>query len=73
MPRQSELRFTFEPLQGDVFEVVEFTLEEGLSQPFKIRREDEWKAPLCTTPNIDNPLIATMFDPQGDHSACWVH
>ena len=36
MPRQSDLRFTFEPLQGDAFEVVEFKLEEGLSQPFKL-------------------------------------
>ncbi|WP_324832180.1 type VI secretion system Vgr family protein [Pseudomonas saxonica] len=39
MPRQSELRFTFEPLQGDAFEVVEFTLEEGLSQPFTLSLE----------------------------------
>lgn len=39
MPRQSDLRFTFEPLQGDVFEVVEFTFEEGLSQPFKLSLE----------------------------------
>ncbi|WP_407730278.1 type VI secretion system Vgr family protein [Pseudomonas helleri] len=36
MPRQSDLRFTFEPLQGDAFEVVAFKLEEGLSQPFKL-------------------------------------
>ena len=36
MPRKSDLRFTFEPLKGDAFEVVSFTLEEGLSQPFKL-------------------------------------
>ncbi|WP_411389234.1 type VI secretion system Vgr family protein [Pseudomonas sp. MPB23] len=36
MPRQSDLRYTFEPLRGDPFEVVSFTLEEGLSQPFKL-------------------------------------
>ncbi|POA16943.1 hypothetical protein C1886_24500 [Pseudomonas sp. FW300-N1A1] len=36
MPRQSDLRFTFELLQGDAFEVVEFELEEALSQPFKL-------------------------------------
>jgi type VI secretion system secreted protein VgrG len=36
MPRQSDLRFTFEPLKGDPFEVASFTLEEGLSQPFKL-------------------------------------
>ena len=39
MPRQSDLRFTFEPLQGDTFDVVSFTLEEGLSQPFKLELE----------------------------------
>ena len=39
MPRQSELRFTFEPLKGDPFEVVSFTLNEGLSQPFKLELE----------------------------------
>ncbi|KRP74081.1 type VI secretion protein VgrG [Pseudomonas paralactis] len=36
MPRQSDMRFTFEPLKGDAFDVVSFTLEEGLSQPFKL-------------------------------------
>ncbi|SCZ39184.1 MULTISPECIES: type VI secretion system Vgr family protein [Pseudomonas] len=39
MPRQSDLRFTFEPLKGDPFEVVSFTLQEGLSQPFKLELE----------------------------------
>ncbi|UVH53213.1 type VI secretion system tip protein TssI/VgrG [Pseudomonas sp. CBSPBW29] len=39
MPRQSDLRYTFEPLRGDPFEVVSFTLEEGLSQPFKLTLE----------------------------------
>ncbi|MDY4298822.1 type VI secretion system tip protein TssI/VgrG [Pseudomonas salmasensis] len=39
MPRQSDLRFTFEPLKGDAFDVVSFTLEEGLSQPFKLQLE----------------------------------
>ncbi|WP_439855824.1 type VI secretion system Vgr family protein [Pseudomonas yamanorum] len=39
MPRQSDLRYTFTPLRGDPFEVVSFTLEEGLSQPFKLTLE----------------------------------
>ncbi len=39
MPRQSDLRYTFEPLRGDPFEVVSFPLEEGLSQPFKLELE----------------------------------
>ncbi|VVN92400.1 hypothetical protein [Pseudomonas fluorescens] len=36
MPRQSDLRFTFEPACGAAFKVIEFTLVEGLSQPFKL-------------------------------------
>ncbi|MCF5786046.1 MULTISPECIES: type VI secretion system Vgr family protein, partial [Pseudomonas] len=39
MPRQSDLRYTFQPLRGDPFEVVSFALEEGLSQPFKLELE----------------------------------
>ncbi|TWR97845.1 contractile injection system protein, VgrG/Pvc8 family, partial [Pseudomonas extremaustralis] len=39
MPRQSDLHYTFKPLRGDPFEVVAFTLEEGLSQPFKLELE----------------------------------
>lgn len=39
MPRQSDLRYTFEPLRGDPFEVVSFTLEEGLSRPFLLKLE----------------------------------
>ena len=39
MPRQSDLRFTFEPLKGDAFDVVSFKLDESLSQPFKLTLE----------------------------------
>ncbi|MDO4236503.1 MULTISPECIES: type VI secretion system Vgr family protein [Pseudomonas] len=39
MPRQSDLRYTFVPLKDDAFEVVSFTLEEGLSEPFKLTLE----------------------------------
>ena len=39
MPRQCDLRFTFAPLKGDAFDVVSFSLEEGLSQPFKLELE----------------------------------
>jgi type VI secretion system secreted protein VgrG len=37
MPRQSDLRFTFAVLGGEAapaFEVIEFDLEEGLSETF---------------------------------------
>ncbi|RTY59437.1 type VI secretion system tip protein VgrG, partial [Pseudomonas veronii] len=39
MPRQSDLRFTFEPLKGDAFDVISFKLDESLSQPFKLTLE----------------------------------
>lgn len=34
MPRQTDLRYTFEPAGGGDFDVVAFTLSEGLSEPF---------------------------------------
>ncbi|MDQ0980874.1 type VI secretion system Vgr family protein [Pseudomonas synxantha] len=39
MPRQNDLRFTFEPLKGDAFDIISFSLQEGLSQPFKLTLE----------------------------------
>jgi len=39
VPRQSDLRFTFEPLKGDAFDVISFKLDESLSQPFKLTLE----------------------------------
>ena len=39
MPRQCDLRFTFAPLKGDAFDGVSFSLEEGLSQQFKLELE----------------------------------
>nr|WP_241188900.1 type VI secretion system tip protein TssI/VgrG [Pseudomonas orientalis] len=39
MPRQNDLRFTFDPLKGDAFDVVSFTLDESLSNPFTLTLE----------------------------------
>ncbi|SMF47638.1 type VI secretion system secreted protein VgrG [Pseudomonas sp. LAIL14HWK12:I11] len=37
MPSQSDLRYSFQALVGDAeFEVVSFTLTEGISQPFAL-------------------------------------
>lgn len=50
MPRQSDLRYAFEPLRGDLFELVWFTLEEGLCNPLNSNRC--WSAiipPLTST------------------------
>ena len=70
MPRQSDLRFTFEPVQGDAFEVVEFTLIDGpqiatvVGSPGEEIYCDEWDWVKVSFPwNRDNP--------QDDHSSCW--
>ncbi|CAG9226210.1 VgrG protein [Paraburkholderia tropica] len=39
MPRQSDMRFTFESTSSAHFEVVEFDLTEGLSESFKLTAE----------------------------------
>ena len=40
MYRQSDLRFSFQPLAGDhEFEVVSFELDEAISAPFQLRLE----------------------------------
>ena len=40
MPSQSDLRFTFQPLVGQVeFEVVSFELDEAISTPFQLNLE----------------------------------
>ena len=37
MPSQSDLRYSFQPLVGNAaFEVVSFSLKEGISQPFEL-------------------------------------
>ncbi|MCV9920357.1 hypothetical protein OIU19_16320 [Pseudomonas sp. BT-42-2] len=48
MPRQSNLRYSVQPLVGDAaFEVVSFTLDEALSTPFKLNLElvPRWPRP----------------------------
>ncbi|MNF60826.1 hypothetical protein D3C84_424490 [compost metagenome] len=61
MPRQSDLRFTFEPLQGDAFEVVEFELEEGLSRPFKLTLDLASHDPAIDFNRVlDLPALTTL-------------
>ena len=40
MYRQSDLRFSFQPLAGDIqFEVISFELDEAISAPFQLKLE----------------------------------
>lgn len=72
MPRQSDLRFTFEPVQGDAFEVIEFTLEEGLSQPFILNLELASHDPAVDFNRVlDLPALLTLW--RGDTPVRYVH
>lgn len=72
MPRQSDLRFTFEPLQGDAFEVVEFHLEEGLSQPFRLGLELASHDPAIDFNRVlDLAALFTIW--RGDTPVRYVH
>ncbi|CAK9889634.1 MULTISPECIES: type VI secretion system Vgr family protein [Pseudomonas] len=72
MPRQSDLRFTFEPLQGDAFEVVEFRLEEGLSQPFHLSLELASHDPAIDFNRVlDLAALFTIW--RGDTPVRYVH
>ncbi|MEG0860158.1 MAG: type VI secretion system tip protein TssI/VgrG [Pseudomonas sp.] len=72
MPRQSDLRFTFEPVQGDAFEVIEFTLEEGLSQPFILNLELASHDPAIDFNRVlDLPALFTLW--RGDTPVRYVH
>ncbi|QXI30125.1 type VI secretion system Vgr family protein [Pseudomonas vanderleydeniana] len=62
MPRQSDLRFTFVPQQGDVLEVVSFELEEGLSRPFALTLELVSRDPAIDFNRIlDLPALFTIW------------
>ncbi|POA16717.1 type VI secretion system tip protein VgrG, partial [Pseudomonas sp. FW300-N1A1] len=72
MPRQSDLRFTFEPLQGDAFEVVEFELEEGLSRPFKLTLDLASHDPAIDFSRVlDLPALFTLW--RGETAVRYVH
>ncbi|MBF8720370.1 type VI secretion system Vgr family protein [Pseudomonas guariconensis] len=63
MPSQSDLHFSFQPLVGSAtFEVVSFTLDEGLSTPFELHLE------LVSTEDdvdfgqlLDQPVLFTLW------------
>ncbi|MNJ06268.1 hypothetical protein D3C77_03500 [compost metagenome] len=63
MPRQSDLRFTFQPLASEAqFEVIDFDLEEGLSQPFRLALTLSSHDPdIAFAGLLDNPARFTLW------------
>jgi type VI secretion system secreted protein VgrG len=73
MPRHSNLRFTFRPEAGPVaFDVIDFTLIEGLSQPFRLRLNLSSHDPdIDFTELLDNAALFTLW--HGDTAVRHVH
>lgn len=73
MPRQSELRFSFKSLAGKAaFEVVSFTLEEGISTPFKLSLElASEDGNIEFGELLDQPGLFTLWD--GEQPVRYVH
>lgn len=72
MPSQPDVRFTFEPTCGAAFEVISFTLEEGLSQPFKLQLElASHDAALDFGTLLDKPAVFTLW--HGETPVRYVH
>jgi type VI secretion system secreted protein VgrG len=64
MPRQSDLHYSFQPLLGDAqFEVVSFTLNEGISQPFSLELElISFQDDIDFGQLLDQPVLFTLWD-----------
>ncbi|MFJ4384779.1 type VI secretion system Vgr family protein [Pseudomonas sp. NPDC089408] len=63
MPTQSDLRFTFEPLVGQLeFEVVSFTLDEAISSPFQLKLElVSFEGDVDFGQLLDKPVLFTLW------------
>ncbi|MFD4841161.1 type VI secretion system tip protein TssI/VgrG [Achromobacter sp. NPDC058515] len=73
MPRLSDVRFTFTPAAAGVdFEVVEFTLDEALSETFLLRVElSSFDAAVDFGALLDQPALFTIW--RGDTPVRHVH
>jgi uncharacterized protein involved in type VI secretion and phage assembly len=72
MPRQSTLRYTFTTAAGRAFDVVEFTLHEALSEPFRLAVElASADASVAFDEVIDREATLTIW--HGDVVARHVH
>jgi type VI secretion system secreted protein VgrG len=72
MPRQSDLRFTFEPASGAAFDVVKFILKEALSETFKLEL-DLSSSDLAVDfgSMLDQPALFTIR--RGENPVRYVH
>ena len=73
MPRLSDMRFTFSPSATGVdFEVIEFTLDEALSETFLLRVElSSFDAAVDFGAMLDQPALFTIW--RGDSPVRHVH
>ncbi|WP_426935003.1 type VI secretion system Vgr family protein [Pseudomonas fulva] len=73
MPRQSDLRYSFQPLVGDAeFEVVSFTLKEGISQPFTLELQlISHEQDIDFGHLLDKPVLFTLWN--GARPVRYVH
>ena len=73
MPSQSDLRFTFQPLVGQVeFEVVSFELDEAVSTPFQLSLElVSYQDDVDFGQLLDKPVLFTLW--RGDRPLRYVH
>ncbi|RCL21387.1 type VI secretion system tip protein VgrG [Pseudomonas sp. AFG_SD02_1510_Pfu_092] len=63
MYRQSDLRFSFQPLAGDLeFEVVSFELDEAISAPFQLKLElISYEDEVDFGQLLDKPVLFTIW------------
>ncbi|MFJ4345553.1 type VI secretion system Vgr family protein [Pseudomonas sp. NPDC089401] len=73
MPRQSDLRYSFEPLAARIdLEVVSFELLEALSEPFQLKLElISFDDDIDFGQLLDKPALFTIYN--GDRPVRYVH
>ncbi|MBA6109773.1 type VI secretion system tip protein VgrG [Pseudomonas asiatica] len=73
MPSQSDLRFTFQPLAGQIdFEVVSFELDEMISSPFQLKLElSSFEDEVDFGQLLDQPVLFTIW--RGERPLRYVH
>ncbi|GLO53823.1 hypothetical protein PPUN110474_52240 [Pseudomonas putida] len=73
MPSQSDLRFTFQPLAGQIdFEVVSFELDEVISSPFQLKLElISFEDEVDFGQLLDKPVLFTIW--RGERPLRYVH
>lgn len=72
MAHQSDLRFTFRMVDGMEFEVIEFTLDEALSETFRLELDLASPDPAVDFAQVlDHPALFTLW--RGEQPVRYVH